>query len=76
MALTSFIESKRRSGLKSAGFYKQADEDALQDGRQDDAFSESAVQQQYNHLLSCLEHTTVCGDCCAGVFIGLMSKAV
>jgi len=60
MALTSFIESKRRAGLKS--FQPVNTEQTATDGREE-MFGENPVQQQYNHLLSCLEHTTVSAAC-------------
>jgi len=55
ITLTNFIESKRRAMLKSF----EPPSEYTEDDRQADTFSENLLQEQYNHLLSCLEQTTV-----------------
>ena len=55
VALTNFIESKRREMLSSF----EPPNEYRDDDRRPDKLSENLLQQQYNHLLSCLEQTTV-----------------
>jgi len=57
VALTNYIESKRRNLLRS---FASADENGEEeDGDEDDKLSDNLLQLQHNHLLSCLEQATV-----------------